>query len=166
MKNTMVLLIENHFHQIYKRVSGYAYHQGHPSPEDAAMDAISQALRNSHRFEGDLENLVSYIIGITRYDLIDHRRSMALRPTADVSVYDILDPDVPTYCDEYFKYQYLYNIKKMIKALDQAESDAIIAKYIYDMTDDEAAKFTKRSSKYLRRARSTAYKKLRRLVAH
>ena len=166
MKNTMVLLIENHFHQIYKRVSGYAYHQGHPSPEDAAMDAISQALSHATKFEGDLENLVSYIISITRYDLIDHRRRIITKPTANVSVYDLQDSDAPTYCDEYFKYQYLYNIKKMIKALDQAESDAIIAKYLYDMTDDEAARFTKRSSKYLRRARSTAYKKLRRLVAH
>jgi RNA polymerase sigma factor (sigma-70 family) len=162
----MVLLIENHFHQIYKRVSGYAYHQGHPSPEDAAMDAISQALSHATKFEGDLENLVSYIISITRYDLIDHRRRIITKPTANVSVYDLQDSDAPTYCDEYFKYQYLYNIKKMIKALDQAESDAIIAKYLYDMTDDEAAEFTKRSSKYLRRARSTAYKKLRRLVAH
>ena len=162
MNNTMAHLLENHFQEIYNRVKAYAYHRGHPSPEDAAMNSILSALKKSDIFQGNLESLVSYIVKITHHDVIDYYRYKSKRPVPTDSIYDIEESVTPVYTDDYLKY---YNIIMMLQHLDKAESDAIIARYIYDMDDYEAAKVTKRTPKYLRRARSTAYKKLRTLVA-
>lgn len=163
MNNTMAHLLENHFQEIYNRVKAYAYHRGHPSPEDAAMNSILSALKKSDIFQGNLESLVSYIVNITHFDVIDYHRHRSKVPVSTSSVYEIDESITPVYNDDYLTY---YNIIMMLQHLDKAESDAIIARYIYDMDDHEAAKVTKRTAKYLRRARSTAYKKLRTFVAN
>lgn len=162
MKTTMVLLLENHFNEIYRRVSGYAYRKGHPSPEDVAMSSIAKSLENSHNFQGDLENLISYIISITRYDVIDYYRTSSVKLTADKSIYDIQDSVTPVYYDEYFKYQYLVNIKNMTSSLKTSEAKAIIGKYVYEYSDSEIAELINLTPTSVRVRRSTGISKLKR----
>lgn len=161
MNNTMVLLLENHFNQIYNIAKSYARKKNHPSPEDAASDAISAALRNSQKFEGDLSNLISYILAITHYDVIDYHKS----PTG--KLYTIPVDDLythPSYCDEYFVYQYLLNIKNITSTLTSSEAKSIISTYVYDHNNFQTADFLNVSYTNARVIKSRALSKLRKTL--
>lgn len=163
MNNTMVLLLENHFDKIYTIAKSYARKKNHPSPEDAAADAISAALRNSDKFEGDLSNLISYILAITHYDVIDYHNS----PTGKRYTIPIDDLYLhPTYCDEYFVYQYLLNIKNILSTLTSAEAKSIICTYLYDYNNFQTADMLNVSYSNARIIKSRALSKVRKALAH
>ena len=160
----MVLLLENHFNEIYKKAKSYASKKNHPSPEDVASQSISEALRHSTKFQGDLNNLISYILTITHYNVLDYHRSHYSKKSSYIPFEDI-DTLSYSYCDEYFKYQYLENIKELIQNLTHDESQIVIAKYVYDMDDFQTAELLNKSYQSIRTSRHRAFKKIKRNAA-
>jgi len=166
MNDTMVLLLENHFNEIYRKVKSFAARRNHPSPEDAASEAIASALRNSSKFEGDLSNLISYICTITHYDVIDAYNSKHSSKYTNPVSHDYFTTLDVYHFDQYFKYQYLENIKELIQNLTHDESQIVIAKYVYDMNDFQIAELLNKSYQSIRVSRHRAFKKIKHNVAH
>lgn len=164
MKNMTALLIEHHFKQLYKKSTAYAFKMGHPSPEDAASESIFSALRNSDKFQGDISKLTSYILAITHHKVKDYQRQYYTKDINNVSLDD--QEDTFGYCDEYFKYQYLVNIKNMTRSLKDAEAKAIIGKYVYNYSDFELADLLNSSPNSIRVRRSNGISKLRQQMVH
>lgn len=163
MSNTTALLIEHHFKELYKKASVYAHKLGHHSPQDAASEAISAALRSSSKFEGDISKLTSYILAITHYKVKDYQREYYAKDANNVSLEK--QHDTIGYCDDYFKYQYLVNIKNMTRSLTASEAKAIIGKYVYDYSDFELADLLDLTPGSVRVRRSTGISKIRQSMA-
>jgi len=163
MSNTTALLIEHHFKELYKKASAYAYKLGHHSPQDAASEAISAALRSSNKFEGDISNLTSYILAITYNKVKDYQRQYYAKDVNNVSLED--QHDTIGYCDDYFTYQYLVNIKNMTRSLTTLEAKAIIGRYVYDYSDFQLADLLNVTPAYVRVRRSTGISKIRQSMA-
>ena len=166
MNQPMILLLKDHFNEIYLRAKGYAAKKGHPSPEDAAAQAITEALSNHKEFQGNLESLVKYIIGILHYDIIDHYRDKARKTITPFENKNIDIFFLPSYNDTYFEHQHFLDIIKMIDSLTPAEIKCLAVKYLYDYSDKESSEILNYEPTTLRSRRSEALRKIRKVVAH
>ena len=164
MNQPMTLLLKDHFNEIYLRAKGYAANKGHPSPEDAAAQAITEAFSNHKKFQGDLESLIKYIIGILHYDIIDHYRDKSRKTIIPFENKDI--DNFSTHNDTYFEYQYFLDIIKMTNILTPAETKCLIVKYLYDYSDKQSSEILNYEPTTLRSRRSEALRKIRKVVAH
>lgn len=162
LRRTMALLIEHHFNELYAKASSYARRKGHPDPENVAADAIAKALQNIDKVDNDVNKLTSYILTITHNKVIDYYRS-----TSNIQFIPFDNKEHTLFhCDQYFTYQYLTNIKNIIRSLNASEATVIISKFIHEMTDDQTASLLECSPATIRVTRHRAYKKIRRRIEH
>ncbi|MEX2549732.1 MAG: RNA polymerase sigma factor [Nitriliruptoraceae bacterium] len=70
------------YHDIAPLVIGYLRSQRLPDAEDVAGEVLLEVVRDLHRFEGDLDNLRSWVLAIAHHRLLDSRRKAARRPPA------------------------------------------------------------------------------------
>jgi len=160
----MVCLIENHFDEIYLRLKAYAHFKGHYSPEDIASQAITVALSKSENFEGDLESLIKYMISIMYYDIIDsYRKSSANTRALNKLQNYFLDS---SFDDLYFEHENFLNIIKNVKDLTPQQTNCLIAKYFFGLSDKQSSQIFNIKPTTVRVRRSEALKKIRNSMVH
>ncbi len=68
------------YHDVAPLVIGYLRAQRLPDAEDVAGEVLLEVVRDLHRFEGDADNLRSWVLAIAHHRLLDARRKAARRP--------------------------------------------------------------------------------------
>jgi RNA polymerase sigma-70 factor (ECF subfamily) len=68
------------YHDIAPLVIGYLRAQRLEDAEDVAGEVLLEIVRDLHRFEGDADNLRSWVLAIAHHRLLDARRRAARRP--------------------------------------------------------------------------------------
>ncbi len=68
------------YHDVAPLVIGYLRAQRLSDAEDVAGEVLLEVVRDLHRFQGDADNLRSWVLAIAHHRLLDARRKAARRP--------------------------------------------------------------------------------------
>lgn len=120
-------------------VLGYLRGQGVADPEDVLGEVFLNVARSLPNFSGDEEHLRRWVFTLAHHKIIDERRRRARRPQiVDTEVPEVPAPARPEPADP-----------ELVAALGQLTEDqreVILLRFIADLSIEEVASLTNRSS--------------------
>lgn len=138
-------------------VLGYLRSQGVSDPEDVLGEVFLNVSKSLPRFEGDEEHLRRWVFTLAHHRIIDDRRRRARRPqVVDAELPDRAAPPGPEPADP--------ELVAALAQLTEDQREVVLLRFIADMSVDEVARLTNRSSVAVRALQHRAMGQLARLI--
>lgn len=131
------------YHDLAPLVIGYLRAQRLPDAEDVAGEVLLEVVRDLHRFEGDADNLRSWVLSIAHHRLLDARRKATRRPlpvqSADGHRIPVArdDPEAETLAAVG-----LGRLESLCSALTEDQRNVLLLRVVGDLSIAEVAAIT------------------------
>jgi RNA polymerase sigma factor (sigma-70 family) len=80
------------YHHVAPPLFGYLRAQRLPDPDDVAGEVMLEVVRDLHRFQGDANRFLAWVLTIAHHRLIDDRRRAQRRPSVPVPTSELRPP--------------------------------------------------------------------------
>lgn len=139
-------------------VLGYLRTQGVSDPEDVLGEVFLNVSKSLPRFVGDEDHLRRWVFTLAHHRIIDDRRRRARRPkVVDAELPDTAAPPGPEPADP--------ELVAALARLTDDQREVVLLRFIADMSVDEVARLTNRSSVAVRALQHRAMAQLARTIA-
>ena len=138
-------------------VLGYLRSQGVADPEDVLGEVFLNVSKSLPRFVGDEDHLRRWVFTLAHHRIIDDRRRRARRPqVVDAELPDTAAPAAPKPADP--------ELVAALARLTDDQREVVLLRFIADMSVEEVARLTNRSSVAVRALQHRAMAQLARII--
>lgn len=139
-------------------VLGYLRSQGVADPEDVLGEVFLHVTRSLPRFQGDDDHLRRWVFTLAHHRIIDDRRRRARRPfVVDSEVPERAAPPGPEPADP--------ELMSALQHLTEDQREVVLLRFIADLSIEEVAQLTNRSTGAVRSLQHRAMAQLARSIS-